>query len=331
MMSQKTERKAELDYAKGLGILFMLMGHIQFSEILNQYVYSFHMPLFFAISGYLYRDNTDGFVSIIKKHALNLMIPFFSFGVIFTGLFIALGHEMCISNILACFISPNHMPFDWCGSIWFLMAIFWVKIVFNIFNKYCNPIGFTALSVSIIIVGIVVALCKVELILCIDSAMIGFLFYYIGYCYKKHESKINLLCSRTPNWLVLVSLALLSLLGMLNTPINMRENVYGNFPLFVISALAGTLFWIYLLKISKSHIPERLLRILKFFNNYSISYMGFNQFIIAIFNVTVLARVNNAMISVIAKLVELLAVGISIAAMSLVIDKSRLRFFIGKR
>ena len=47
----KKERLAVFDVAKGLGILLVVFAHINYTNIPLVYIYSFHMPLFFLISG----------------------------------------------------------------------------------------------------------------------------------------------------------------------------------------------------------------------------------------------------------------------------------------
>ena len=43
-----------LDYTKGFGILLVILGHIyDASNPIKIWLYSFHMPLFFIISGFL--------------------------------------------------------------------------------------------------------------------------------------------------------------------------------------------------------------------------------------------------------------------------------------
>lgn len=44
------ERNITFDILKGIGILLMMWCHL--TQTHNQFVYSFHMPLFFLISGY---------------------------------------------------------------------------------------------------------------------------------------------------------------------------------------------------------------------------------------------------------------------------------------
>ena len=42
-----------VDYARGVGVILMLIGHLGFGDGVYKVIYSFHMPLFFLISGYI--------------------------------------------------------------------------------------------------------------------------------------------------------------------------------------------------------------------------------------------------------------------------------------
>lgn len=50
-------RLSYMDIAKGFGILCVIAGHMG-NETINRFVFSFHMPLFFLISGYFYHKRT---------------------------------------------------------------------------------------------------------------------------------------------------------------------------------------------------------------------------------------------------------------------------------
>ena len=73
----KLEKK-RIDYfdiAKGIGIILMILGHMSLqNEYLKNFIYSFHMPLFFIISGYFFkqRDNKVCMKNILKK----LIVPY---------------------------------------------------------------------------------------------------------------------------------------------------------------------------------------------------------------------------------------------------------------
>ena len=47
-------RRNDIDYARGIAILLILIGHtIGMSNFETKLIYSFHVPLFFIISGML--------------------------------------------------------------------------------------------------------------------------------------------------------------------------------------------------------------------------------------------------------------------------------------
>ena len=73
--SRAEQSRAEhLDIAKGIGITLVIFGHLsQSSEMLRILVYSFHMPLFFLISGYLNKENRT--LKKLKKDAVSLIRP----------------------------------------------------------------------------------------------------------------------------------------------------------------------------------------------------------------------------------------------------------------
>ena len=70
-------REPLIDVAKGIAILLVLLGHtIQFASgeefekaslfynnIVFKTIYSFHMPLFMVISGYLYYNSINNYMS----------------------------------------------------------------------------------------------------------------------------------------------------------------------------------------------------------------------------------------------------------------------------
>lgn len=56
------ERLSWLDVLKGIGIILVVMGHIYSNSIIFNWLYSFHMPLFFFAAGCVYRykeENSD--------------------------------------------------------------------------------------------------------------------------------------------------------------------------------------------------------------------------------------------------------------------------------
>ena len=90
-MSDNKKRLDYLDMAKGLGMVLVLIGHLQGDSIftfspyihpLCVYIFSFHMPLFFIISGILIaikNDEIRPFREVAKARFSGIMIPYFWF------------------------------------------------------------------------------------------------------------------------------------------------------------------------------------------------------------------------------------------------------------
>lgn len=87
-MSQRLEY---IDHLKAVAITLVVFGHfliainpIRFSYHPVQIVYSFHMPLFFFLSGFMvgFKDNGKLPFSFIKKKMATLLLPWLSWTMI---------------------------------------------------------------------------------------------------------------------------------------------------------------------------------------------------------------------------------------------------------
>jgi len=67
-----------IDIAKGLGILMVVLGHL---GVLQNYIYMFHMPLFFFISGFLFKEKIHDRKFVFTK-IIQLLLPYSAFLVI---------------------------------------------------------------------------------------------------------------------------------------------------------------------------------------------------------------------------------------------------------
>lgn len=80
-------RNDSITILKGFGILFMVMAHAGCPKILHDFIYMFHMPLFFMASGYCFKEkylqDNKGF---IVRRIKGLYIPFVKWSLIFLAL-----------------------------------------------------------------------------------------------------------------------------------------------------------------------------------------------------------------------------------------------------
>ena len=55
-MTKSANRYEYIDITKGIGILLVVWAHILLVGWTHRFIYAFHMPLFFFMSGYLFNS-----------------------------------------------------------------------------------------------------------------------------------------------------------------------------------------------------------------------------------------------------------------------------------
>lgn len=142
-MEQK--RLDYLDMVKGVGIILVVVGHSGYvSENTLAWLSSFHMPLFFIVSGILfaYRESEkEPFLPYLKRRFCGMMIPYFWFSFIniaidFVRMYLYpadVSLELIRTDILQTFSLFG------ISVLWFLPAIFFGEICLYALVKKCSP------------------------------------------------------------------------------------------------------------------------------------------------------------------------------------------------
>lgn len=152
-------RDLTLDFLKGVGILTVIIGHL--SEFGRQFIFSFHMPLFFLISGYLFSQKPLS--KSLHNDFYRLIVPYvFTSLVIIVFYFIATiltGQQFVLRWALASLWGSGaiHSSRIWgdlpyIGAIWFLLALFWCKNLFLVLAhniKNIQILGCVCLVISL--------------------------------------------------------------------------------------------------------------------------------------------------------------------------------------
>ena len=140
----KTINEIGLLYA--FGVLLTIAGHSHTSDwaafpaLPIEFIYSFHMPLFFCVSGYLFARSEslkrNGYLKWIFGKTKRLLIPYFVISVISfipktlleKGNFNNIGPK----EIFECFFAPRLNVW---GHFWFLPVIFVLYVVFGLWRN----------------------------------------------------------------------------------------------------------------------------------------------------------------------------------------------------
>lgn len=173
-----------LDNAKAILIMLVILGHVIQSSVSNyddnmafRSIYSFHMPLFFMISGYL--ANRGKYVpGLLQKRACQLLIPF----VVWSFLPI---YGITIEEALGKLMYPDR-------GLWFLYNLFFYSVMFNyaqkLKSKFKIPLLFgVGCFAGIMIVGMMFFHTKFNF----TQLCYFFIFYAFGYTVKAYEPFVS--------------------------------------------------------------------------------------------------------------------------------------------
>lgn len=130
-------RILHIDIAKGIGILLIVFGHnwiIYQNKDLFNLIYSFHVPLFFILSGVFFKNEVS-FRLILRKKADSLLKPYFMTLLIIYPLY-ALKGEDFFQYIFGVLYAAGD-TIAW-GQLWFLPNLFLIYIFTNVFTIYKN-------------------------------------------------------------------------------------------------------------------------------------------------------------------------------------------------
>ncbi len=267
MISNKLRLK-HIDILKGVGILFVIFFHIfTKNEYWLYYSAAFKMPIFFFISGYLFR--MYDFKTFIQHKFKGLIIPYFIFGLINLIICLSVGK---VSNIWRYFQQflwiNNEPPIPIAGALWFLTSLFFVNILAWLiykYKKYC---------ISLIVFAIIITcqyIFKIELPFSIDTAIFMVIFFFAGYGFKKIESSLKV------NYFTISLLLTLSFTSVwANGYVNPRITNFNNIFFYYTYAIIGVLTYYY---ISKSIQNLKITDTLAYIGKNSLYFMCLSQMI----------------------------------------------------
>lgn len=181
MIRRDTGRYAWLDILKGFGIIFVVIGHFCAIDRVYHWIYSFHMPLFFFASGYLYRKKPIW--ENVRHKFVTLMVPYFIFGLL-SQVHFALneyifGREVDISQLILGLLYGTYSSISYNRVLWFLPALFCISNIYNLLKTRGGGQKLLYILVAILtalyVVGVAPSVCPWGL----DNRVCEFIIYYM--------------------------------------------------------------------------------------------------------------------------------------------------------
>jgi fucose 4-O-acetylase-like acetyltransferase len=181
------QRLLFIDALKGIAILLVVLGH-SFGGVdllshdknnvyitLYNFIYGFHMPLFFFISGYLFnfKKYLNHFNGLATSRFMSLILPY-----------------ICFSLLLVLMVSIlNRFSWSYFNNIinlrqfWFLPCLFLVELMYYVLSKYFYNKNKIVLAGLILLLGLSSSLITYQFYTwsILKVALVALAFYYIGH------------------------------------------------------------------------------------------------------------------------------------------------------
>lgn len=258
------QRVAWVDMAKGYGILCVIFSHIIASQVnsgnfsgqpIVVLMHSFHMPLFFFLSGYVFNTKRK-WRDFLFQRMRTILLPYFFFAAVIalaTFMFKWMSKELSSALIEEILIGIFVQKRLW--TIWYLTCLFVVEIVaYSLVSSVKSDVWLGIVAVVLPVIGLLYYKCLGgdALPWNVDICFMALPFFLAGYFAKKYIKHFLPLNIRKPGKIAIVSFTVLtivaaSLLSFEKTGemLDFFKFGYGMFPLTYIIALAG--IWVVIL------------------------------------------------------------------------------------
>ena len=258
------ERNLKIDIAKGIGIFLMVFAHGKAPICLHNFIYAFHMPLFFILAGCFYNPiKYYNSIFFIKTRILNLLVPFLCFAIL---------NFICL-NMIGYVNIDNGVKTIMNSTLWFLPVLFLSEVIFHFLQKINKNLFFIIIScIGSAILGYLLNIENIHTISKLENSFMGLFFYGIGFTIKDFildNKRINSIY-------LLISTGLFFIISNILPSIDMFSNNVGLFPLNQISAIIGTII---IIEISdKFHNLHQLITIfLNWAGKNTLTILGLSQ------------------------------------------------------
>ena len=214
-----------IDWAKVFAIYLVVLGHLlsktgREGYIFN-FIYSFHMPFFFFISGYLFTIKENNFRSFLKGSIRSLLVPYVLLNLIGNFFLIptwVLAKQWPIDQLFY-FITADGRGEP--GPTWFLVCLFQVRLLSYFIVRQTSVWRLLVVSFCILIAY----LFPFHLYWRIDTVFMVIPFYIAGYELK---SKLSFFSSKISFFILLLIVLLLTMIMGYS---NVYLRLFGNYPL----------------------------------------------------------------------------------------------------
>lgn len=180
-----------IDLAKAVTIILVIVGHSYWHGLLlDRLIYSFHMPLFFILSGYFIKELN--LRESIRKYSKAYIKPYLITCTLILIIYVlyTVATKGSLAGVVKIWAIQTIFASGWnkgnellattpmVGMIWFLVALFWACVIYSFLKKYSTKVRIL-FSTLIFLMGCISVL-FIRLPFSIQAGMGGVLFLSLG-------------------------------------------------------------------------------------------------------------------------------------------------------
>lgn len=202
MEKANSNHNLTISVAKALCIILMVVGHSGVPDKISAFIYLFHMPAFFFVSGYLFNEKYfDDSITFVKKRFKGLYIPFVKYSLIFMllhNLFAYIGlydtsyllndYQYMIFHILSLTRTEQLL-----GGYWFLHELLYaslfslllLKILRLIFRNTSITVLSSFATAIFVVLAFIFSIIRYKIPTIGAQTFLASAFYLSGYCFRR--------------------------------------------------------------------------------------------------------------------------------------------------
>ena len=235
------DNNTQISIAKGIGIILMVIGHCILSGYANQFIYAFHMPLFFYLSGYCLKDKFfNDTLTFIKRKIKSLFIPYIKFNILFilfhnafVLLYLTINDYNIITIVRKIITSLLLMEGteQLLGGFWFLKQLLLASVIGLFILKYIKRKIIQTIFLIIFIYIFDLYKLNITYINFGSQTLLAILYFILGY----HNKNLNL---RRSFFTIIICPIIVAVIAFYS-PTGIHGTTIYNFIPFIISSLCG--------------------------------------------------------------------------------------------
>lgn len=245
------ERNHTIDILRGIAIFWVVFGHVTHLPELRTYIWGFHIPIFFFISGLLFRkEKFDKFTDFLKSRLKNIVLPYAIFYLATLVYWILIerhsrGADVSVESQLIGLVygtyDMRYMMFN--GALWFIPCLFSMEMLYWFVSKCSKRIYLIGVLICFYIIGLVLKDNAPWLPWGLCAAFIGIVFYGIGDMCKLIVLSNNIKFWGALKYLIFTLILIIQVVALPWTGADLASLKVGNVWLYIpISMLGVTLY-----------------------------------------------------------------------------------------